>query len=98
MRIRSSRHIRGWAADAPPLTMVIHAETLRLWPPSCMVTRRILESVILDRRTMQVETMCLSSPGSLQRDPDGLSPTVPAKRWLRLARLVKAAARQLSPR
>jgi cytochrome P450 len=38
--------------------MAVLAETLRLWPPSYMVIRRILESVILDRRTMQVETMC----------------------------------------
>jgi hypothetical protein len=38
--------------------MVIRAETLRLWPPACMVTRRILESMILDRRTMRVEMMC----------------------------------------
>ena len=44
---------------------------------------RVLESVVLDRRTSRWGRCALFSPGSLQGDPGGLSPTVPAKRWLR---------------
>ncbi|HEX6759301.1 MAG TPA: cytochrome P450 [Propionibacteriaceae bacterium] len=56
-------------AEALPLTMAVLAETLRLWPPSWMFSRRILEPVVLGGRTVQVGTMCLISPALLHRDP-----------------------------
>ena len=59
----------GELADALPLTMAVLAETLRLWPPSWMFSRRILEPVVLGGRTLQVGTMCLVSPALLHRDP-----------------------------
>ena len=49
--------------------MAVLAETLRLWPPSWMFSRRILEPVVLGGRTLQVGTMCLVSPALLHRDP-----------------------------
>ena len=59
----------GEPAEALPLTMAALAETLRLWPPSWMFSRRILEPVVLGGRTVQVGTMCLISPALLHRDP-----------------------------
>jgi cytochrome P450 len=59
----------GEQADALPLTMAVLAETLRLWPPSWMFSRRILQPVVLGGRTVQVGTMCLVSPALLHRDP-----------------------------
>jgi cytochrome P450 len=59
----------GGPADALPLTMAVLAETLRLWPPSWMFSRRILQPVVLGGRTVQVGTMCLISPALLHRDP-----------------------------
>jgi cytochrome P450 len=59
----------GVLADALPLTMAVLAETLRLWPPSWMFSRRILAPVELAERTVQVGTMCLVSPALLHRDP-----------------------------
>jgi cytochrome P450 len=59
----------GELADALPLTTAVLAETLRLWPPSWMFSRRILEPVVLDARTVEVGTMCLVSPALLHRDP-----------------------------
>ena len=59
----------GELADALPLTMAVFAETLRLWPPSWMFSRRVLEPVLLGGRTVQVGTMCLISPALLHRDP-----------------------------
>ena len=56
-------------ADALPLTTAVLAETLRLWPPSWMFSRRVLEPVVLSERTVQVGTMCLVSPALLHRDP-----------------------------
>ena len=56
-------------ADALPLTTAVLAETLRLWPPSWMFSRRILEPVVLGGRTVQAGTMCLVSPALLHRDP-----------------------------
>jgi cytochrome P450 len=56
-------------ADALPLTLAVLAETLRLWPPSWMFSRRVLEPVVLGGRTVQVGTMCLVSPALLHRDP-----------------------------
>jgi cytochrome P450 len=56
-------------ADGLPLTMAVLAETLRLWPPSWMISRRVLEPVVLGERTVQVGTMCLVSPALLHRDP-----------------------------
>jgi cytochrome P450 len=61
-----------WAAhpeNARPLTMAVLAETLRLWPPSWMFTRRVLEPLVLGGRTLPVGMMCLVSPALLHRDP-----------------------------
>jgi cytochrome P450 len=49
--------------------MAVLAETLRLWPPSWMISRRILEPVVIGKRILQVGTMCLVSPALLHRDP-----------------------------
>ncbi len=59
----------GQLADALPLTTAVLAETLRLWPPSWMFSRRVLEPLVLGGRTVQVGTMCLVSPALLHRDP-----------------------------
>ena len=75
----------GELAEALPLTTAVLAETLRLWPPSWMFSRRVLEPVVLGGRTVQVGTMCLVSPALLHRDlqwwaePDRFRPD----RWLR---------------
>jgi cytochrome P450 len=75
----------GGAADALPLTTAVLAETLRLWPPSWMFSRRILEPVVLGGRTVQAGTMCVISPALLHRDlrwwtePERFWPD----RWLR---------------
>ena len=75
----------GELADTLPLTMAVLAETLRLWPPSWMFSRRILEAVELGGRTVEVGTMCLISPALLHRDaqwwaePEQFRPN----RWLR---------------
>ncbi len=52
-----------------PITLAVLAESLRLWPPSWMFTRRVLEPVELGVRTVPVGTMCLVSPALLHRDP-----------------------------
>jgi cytochrome P450 len=52
-----------------PLTMAVLAETLRLWPPSWMFSRRVLEPVELGGRTVPAGTMCLISPALLHREP-----------------------------
>jgi cytochrome P450 len=57
------------AAGELPLTTAVLAETLRLWPPSWMFSRRVLEPVLLGGRTVSVGTMCLISPALLHRDP-----------------------------
>ena len=59
----------GELTDALPLTTAVLAETLRLWPPSWMFSRRVLEPVVLDGRTVPVGIMCLVSPALLHRDP-----------------------------
>ena len=59
----------GQPADALPLTTAVLAETLRLWPPSWMFSRRVLEPVVLGGRSVPVGTMCLVSPALLHRDP-----------------------------
>jgi cytochrome P450 len=59
----------GELAEALPLTTAVLAETLRLWPPSWMFSRRVLEPVVLDGHTVPVGTMCLVSPALLHRDP-----------------------------
>jgi cytochrome P450 len=66
---RSERPPAGEVAGALPLTMAVLAETLRLWPPSWMISRRVLEPFELGRRIQQVGTMCLVSPALLHRDP-----------------------------
>ena len=52
-----------------PRTMAVLAETLRLWPPAWMFTRRVLEPFVLVDRTVAAGTMCLVSPALLHRDP-----------------------------
>ena len=83
----------GRPADQPvtlpsatlPLTTAVLAETLRLWPPSWMFSRRVLEPLALGGRTISAGTMCLISPALLHRDlrwwvePDQFWP----HRWLR---------------
>jgi cytochrome P450 len=59
----------GELADALPVTMAVLAETLRLWPPSWMFSRRVLEPVMLGGRSVQAGIMCLVSPALLHRDP-----------------------------
>ncbi|HEV2930747.1 MAG TPA: cytochrome P450 [Propionibacteriaceae bacterium] len=60
---------RGALVDTLPLTTAVLAETLRLWPPSWMFSRRVLEPVLLGGHTVQAGTMCLVSPALLHRDP-----------------------------
>lgn len=80
---------REWDSASPkealPLTTAVLAESLRLWPPSWMFTRRILDPVALGDTTVPAETMCLISPALLHRDPRWWSE--PARfrpeRWLR---------------
>ncbi len=75
----------GTPADGLPVTTAVLAETLRLWPPSWMFSRRIVEPVVLGSRAIQVGTLCLVSPALLHRDPrwwaeaDRFQPD----RWLR---------------
>ena len=60
-----------WAANQVdlPLTLAVLAETLRLWPPSWMFSRRVLEPMLLGGRRIPAGTMCLVSPALLHRDP-----------------------------
>jgi hypothetical protein len=66
----------GRPADQPvtlpsatlPLTTAVLAETLRLWPPSWLFSRRVLEPLALGGRTISAGTMCLISPALLHRD------------------------------
>jgi cytochrome P450 len=68
-----------------PLTTAVLAETLRLWPPSWMFSRRVIGPLTLGGRTVPPATMCLISPALLHRDPrwwaepDQFKP----ERWLR---------------
>jgi cytochrome P450 len=59
----------GGSVEALPLTAAVLAETLRLWPPSWMFSRRVLEPLVLGGRTVRAGTMCLISPALLHRDP-----------------------------
>ncbi|HEU4909172.1 MAG TPA: cytochrome P450 [Propionibacteriaceae bacterium] len=52
-----------------PLTTAVLAETLRLWPPSWMFSRRLSEPLTLGGRTVSAGIMCLISPALLHRDP-----------------------------
>jgi cytochrome P450 len=52
-----------------PMTTAVVAETLRLWPPSWMFSRRIVEPLTLGGRTAPAGIMCLISPALLHRDP-----------------------------
>jgi cytochrome P450 len=67
--IRPTTPTPGQRTDALPLTMAVLAETLRLWPPSWMFSRRVLDHVVLGGRAVPVGTMCLISPALLHRDP-----------------------------
>jgi cytochrome P450 len=68
-----------------PLTTAVLAETLRLWPPSWMFSRRAMEPLTLGGRRVPAGIMCLVSPALLHRDPrwwaepDRFRP----QRWLR---------------
>jgi cytochrome P450 len=68
-----------------PVTTAVLAETLRLWPPSWLFSRRVVEPLTLAGRTITAGTMCLISPALLHRDPrwwsepDQFRP----RRWLR---------------
>lgn len=67
-----------------PVTTAVLAETLRLWPPSWMFSRRVSEPLTLGGRIVPPGTMCLISPALLHRDerwwaePDQFLP----QRWL----------------
>ena len=52
-----------------PLTTAVLAETLRLWPPSWMFSRRTTEPLTLGGRCVPAGIMCLVSPALLHRDP-----------------------------
>ena len=54
-----------------PLTTAVLAETLRLWPPSWMFSRRTTEPLTLGGRCVPAGIMCLVSPALLHRDPVG---------------------------
>jgi cytochrome P450 len=56
-------------AGGLPRTRAVLAEALRLWPPSWMFSRRILEPLSLGGRSVPAGTMCLISPYLLHRDP-----------------------------
>jgi cytochrome P450 len=68
-----------------PLTTAVLAETLRLWPPSWMFSRRTTEPLTLGGRCVPAGIMCLVSPALLHRDhrwwtePEEFRP----QRWLR---------------
>jgi cytochrome P450 len=68
-----------------PLTTAVLAETLRLWPPSWMFSRRTTEPLRLGGRSVPAGIMCLVSPALLHRDhrwwaePEQFRP----QRWLR---------------
>jgi cytochrome P450 len=68
-----------------PLTTAVFAETLRLWPPSWLFSRRVIEPLTLGGRAVPTGIMCLVSPALLHRDsrwwtePDRFQP----ERWLR---------------
>jgi cytochrome P450 len=52
-----------------PLTTAVLAETLRLWPPSWMFSRRTMQPLTLGGRSVPAGIMCLVSPALLHRDP-----------------------------
>lgn len=52
-----------------PLTTAVLAETLRLWPPVWLFSRRVREMVVLGDRRITAGTLCLVSPALLHRDP-----------------------------
>ena len=68
-----------------PLTAAVIAETLRLWPPSWLFSRRVIQPLTLGGRAVPAGIMCLVSPALLHRDqrwwtePDRFKP----ERWLR---------------
>jgi cytochrome P450 len=72
-------------SETLPLTTAVLAETLRLWPPSWMFSRRVIEPLMLGGRTVPAGIMCLVSPALLHSDrrwwaePARFSP----QRWLR---------------
>ena len=66
---RPVAHPEAHPAATLPLTTAVLAEALRMWPPSWMFSRRVLEPVVLGGRTVPAGTMCLVSPALLHRDP-----------------------------
>ena len=67
----ASRHHRsaGDRSEVLPITLAVLAESLRLWPPSWLFSRRVLEPLALGAREVPTGTMCLVSPYLLHRDP-----------------------------
>lgn len=59
----------GAGADRLPVTMAVLTETMRLWPPSWMFSRRVVEPLTIGGRDVPAGTMCLVSPLLLHRDP-----------------------------
>lgn len=68
-----------------PLTTAVLTETMRMWPPSWLFTRRLAEPIVLGGRRLPAGMLCLVSPALLHRDPrwwpepDEFRPA----RWLR---------------
>ncbi len=68
-----------------PLTTAVVTETMRMWPPSWLFTRRLTEAIELGGHRLPAGMMCLISPALLHRDPrwwpepDEFRP----ERWLR---------------
>jgi cytochrome P450 len=57
-----------------PLTTAVLAETLRLWPPSWMFSRRLTEPLNLGGRTVSAGTMCRAPD-----QPDRFDPKAPGQ-------------------
>ena len=74
--------------DSLPLTLAVLAESLRLWPPSWMFSRRVLDPVTLGGGTVPAGTMCLISPAHAASRPEMVERARPVP-----ARAVAAAGR-----
>ena len=72
--------VSGRLPDRLPLTMAVLAETLRLWPPSWMFSRRVLEPLALGGRSSARGDDVPGQPGSAASRPTvvGRARTVPA--------------------
>lgn len=56
-------------AERLPVTLAVLTESMRLWPPSWMFSRRVVEPLTIGGREVPAGTMCLVSPLLLHRDP-----------------------------